>query len=88
MDANTDTETIKASELTRKGKQDRPRGRVAVGNMPPNKRKASIEPLEQNVPSTEDRQKRPRYRVEMAFRINPPMVDNDRPPPRDEVRES
>ncbi|KAK8147913.1 hypothetical protein G3M48_000754 [Beauveria asiatica] len=84
-DANTDTETNKASKLTTEGERDGPRGRIAVGNMPPNKRKASIEPSEQNEPSTEDRQKRPRYSVKMAFRTNPPIVDDGRPPPRDEV---
>ncbi|KAF1729941.1 hypothetical protein CRV24_010485 [Beauveria bassiana] len=77
-DANTDTKPNKASELTTEGKRDGPRGRTAVGNMPHNKRKASIEPSEQNVPSTEERQKRPRFRVDMAFRVNPPIVDDDR----------
>ncbi|EJP61601.1 uncharacterized protein BBA_09444 [Beauveria bassiana ARSEF 2860] len=46
-DANTDTETNRASELTTEGKRDGPRGRIAVGNIPHNKRKASIEPSEQ-----------------------------------------
>ncbi|KGQ02903.1 hypothetical protein BBAD15_g11875 [Beauveria bassiana D1-5] len=68
-DANTDTESNKASELTTEGKRDGPRGRIAVGNMPHNKRKASIDPSEQNVPSMEERQKRPRYTLCQMYAV-------------------